>query len=158
VFHGLYPFGFERKQNILNKKRFLNIVKFFIQTKNRQEVIDITHQVEECVKEVKDGVCFIFVSHATAAIIINENADPNICVDFLKALNKAFPDHAGYLHDNVDNNAGGHIKAAVLGPSETIPVKNGKLCLGTWQSVMLVELDGPRKRSIEVKIIDQKCI
>jgi secondary thiamine-phosphate synthase enzyme len=92
--------------------------------------------------------------HATAAIVISENADPNICVDFIKALDKAVPDHAGWLHDRIDNNAGAHIKSALLGPSETVPVENGDLLLGTWQSIMLVELDGPRSsRKIAVTVV-----
>lgn len=131
-------------------------MKITINSTKKQELIDITDKVNELVKEskVKQGLCNVFVTHATAAIIINENYDPNICIDFLNALNKAFPDHAGYLHDKVDNNAGAHIKAAVLGPSETIPVKNGKLKLGRWQSIMVVELDGPRSnREVEVRIL-----
>lgn len=97
----------------------------------------------------------MFVKHATAAIIINENYDPNICIDFLNAMNKVVPDKAGYLHDRVDGNAGAHIKAAILGPGEVIPIENGNLKLGRWQAVMLVELDGPRsKREIEIKILD----
>ena len=131
-------------------------MKITISTSKKQELIDITDKVNELVKKskVKKGICNVFVTHATAAIIINENYDPNICVDFLNALNKAFPDHAGYLHDRVDNNAGAHIKAAVLGPSETIPIENGKLKLGRWQSIMVVELDGPRSnREVEIRIL-----
>ena len=130
-------------------------MKITINSSKKQELIDITTQVNELVKKskVKNGICNVFVTHATAAIIINENYDLNVCVDFLNALNKAFPDHAGYLHDRVDNNAGAHIKAAVLGPGKTIPVENGKLKLGTWQSIMVVELDGPRSnRNVEVRI------
>ncbi len=131
-------------------------MKITISTSKKQELIDITDKVNELVKKskVKEGICNVFVTHATAAIIINENYDPNVCIDFLNALNKAFPDHAGYLHDKVDNNAGAHIKAAVLGPSETIPIENGKLKLGRWQSIMVVELDGPRSnREVEVRIL-----
>ena len=133
-------------------------MKITINTTQKQELIDISDKVNELVKKskVKEGICNVFVKHATAAIVINENYDPNVCVDFLNALNKAFPDHAGYLHDRVDNNAGAHIKAAVLGPSETIPIENGKLKLGTWQSIMVVELDGPRSnREVEVRILKQ---
>jgi len=129
---------------------------FHVSTQGKQSLTDINDEVKKAVKMsgVKNGLVNIYVSHATAAIIINENADPNICVDLLQALNKAFPDHAGYLHDSIDNNAGAHIKAAVLGPSETIPLKDGKLQLGTWQSLMLACLDGPRDRRIIVKIIE----
>jgi secondary thiamine-phosphate synthase enzyme len=133
-------------------------MRITINTTKKQEVIDITKKVSELVKKskVKSGVCVVFVRHATAAIIVNENYDPNICTDLLNALNKVFPDNAGYVHDRVDGNAGAHIKAAVLGPSETIPVENGKLKIGRWQSIMLVELDGPRKdREIEVRIVSE---
>ncbi len=128
-----------------------------ISTTKKQEIVDITGKVNELVgkSKVKKGVCHVFVKHATAAIIINENHDPNVCVDFLNALNKVFPDNAGYLHDRIDGNAGAHIKAGILGPGETMPVENGRLVLGTWQSLMLVELDGPRgSREIEVKVLE----
>lgn len=131
-------------------------MNFTINTPKKQELIDITSQVNELVakSKVENGICNVFVTHATAAIIINENHDPNICIDLLNALNKVFPDKAGYLHDRIDGNAGAHIKAAILGPSETIPIENGKLKLGTWQSLMLVELDGPRsRRNVEVRVI-----
>jgi len=93
--------------------------------------------------KVKVGLCNIFAMHATAAIIINENADPNICLDTIDSLNDLIP--AGkWRHDKLDGNADAHIKSTILGPSETIPITNGKLQLGTWQAISLVELDGPR--------------
>ncbi|MCZ6821709.1 MAG: secondary thiamine-phosphate synthase enzyme YjbQ, partial [Deltaproteobacteria bacterium] len=89
-----------------------------------------------------------------AAIAINENDDPNIGVDLLTALDRAIPDHAGWLHDRIDNNAQAHIKAAILGPSELIPIADGDLLLGTWQGLMLIELDGPRStRRVAVSLI-----
>ena len=125
-----------------------------ISSSKKQEMIDITEKVNELVKNEKKGVCNVYITHATAAIVINENYDPNVCTDILNALNKAFPDHAGYLHDRIDNNAGAHIKATILGPSETIPIENGKLKLGTWQALMMVELDGPKsERRVNVEII-----
>ncbi|MBN2052142.1 YjbQ family protein [Candidatus Woesearchaeota archaeon] len=133
-------------------------MNFIISTNKKQELIDITDQVNALVvkSRVKEGLCHVFVKHATAAVIINENDDPNICIDLINALNKAFPDNAGYLHDSIDGNAGAHIKAAVLGPSETVPVTNGRLDLGRWQAVMLVELDGPRQREVFVSILNKK--
>ncbi|HHE36304.1 MAG TPA: YjbQ family protein [Candidatus Woesearchaeota archaeon] len=131
-------------------------MKIIVSTNKKQDLIDITERVNDLVRKsgVEEGVCVVFVRHATAALIINENYDPNICIDFLNALNKAFPEHAGYLHDKVDNNAAAHIKAAILGPGETIIIEKGKLKLGTWQALMLVELDGPRSnREVEVRII-----
>jgi|TARA_B100001964_G_scaffold245281_1_gene331238 secondary thiamine-phosphate synthase enzyme len=126
-----------------------------ISTAKKQELIDIHNEVASIVKksEVKEGLCSVFAMHATAAIIINENADPNICLDLLDALDKLVEEGA-WRHDNIDGNAASHIKATILGPSETIPVKDSKLQLGTWQSPMFVELDGPRSsREIIVQVI-----
>ena len=84
----------------------------------------------------------------------NENDDPNIGVDLISALDGAIPDHAGWLHDRIDNNAHAHIKAAILGPSEILPVEEGALVMGTWQGLMLVELDGPRStRRVSVQLL-----
>jgi len=130
-------------------------MNFFINTAKKQELIDITARINETIRKsrVEYGLCNIFVRHTTAAVIINENDDPNICDDFLKALNKIIPDNAGYLHDRIDGNAGAHIKASLLSPGVTVPVEHNKLSLGKWQAVMLVELDGPRQnREIEINI------
>jgi secondary thiamine-phosphate synthase enzyme len=123
-------------------------------TSKKQELIDISLQVKSIVKKSKinGGLCNIFAMHATAAIIINENADPNICLDTLDALNDLIPS-GKWRHDKLDGNADAHIKSTIFGPSETIPIKNNELQLGTWQSPMLVELDGPRSRKIVVTII-----
>ena len=126
-----------------------------ISTSKRQELIDITQQVAAIIRKskVKQGLCNVFTMHATAAIIINENADPNICLDIIDALDKIIKEDA-WKHDKIDGNAASHIKSTILGPSETIPIKNNELQLGTWQSIFLFELDGPRKnRKIIVKII-----
>ena len=95
--------------------------------------------------KIKDGLCLIYTPHATAAVIINESWDPNIGDDFLDALNELIPE-GKWRHDRVDGNAAAHIKAAILGPSETVLVKNGELVLGRWQNIFFVELDGPRER------------
>ena len=129
---------------------------FTVSTSQAKQCIDITEQVRSIVRKsgVKNGLCQVMVLHATAAIAINENDDPNIGVDLLSALDRAIPDHAGWLHDRIDNNAQAHIKAAILGPSELIPVADGKLLLGTWQGLMLIELDGPRStRRVAVTLI-----
>ena len=124
-----------------------------ISTTKRQELVDITHKVEEILAKsgTKEGLCNIYVPHATAAVMINENADPNIGLDILDALDKMVKS-GGWRHDRIDNNAAAHIKSAIIGPSETIPIKNSQLTLGTWQNIFLVELDGPRKRTIMVTI------
>lgn len=129
---------------------------FVISTEKRQKCIDITNKIAGIVQksDVGEGICHVYVPHATAAIIINENADPNIQTDFLSVLNKLIPYHASYLHDRIDGNAQSHLIASLLGPSETIPISSGKLQLGRWQAVMLVELDGPRpSRKICVQVI-----
>ena len=124
-----------------------------IHTQKTQEMVDITAQVTEVVRQagVRSGLCMVYVPHATAAVVINENADPNVCQDILDALGRMVPEGA-WRHDRVDNNAAAHIKATILGPSETVPVRDGSLQLGTWQSVMLVEFDGPRERTLIVEV------
>ena len=120
---------------------------FEIDTARKRETIDITERVREIVRRsnLQRGLCHVMVLHATAAIVVNENDDPNIGVDLLTALVRAVPDHAGWLHDRIDDNAQAHILASVLGPSEIVAVEDGDLCLGRWQALMLVELDGPRR-------------
>ncbi|MGH7855812.1 MAG: secondary thiamine-phosphate synthase enzyme YjbQ [Candidatus Binatia bacterium] len=129
---------------------------FTIDTKKKRECIDVTGRVREAVRRsgARRGLCHVMALHATAAIIVNENDDPNIGVDLLRALGEAVPEHAGWLHDRVDDNAQAHILASILGPSETIAVENGDLVLGRWQGIMLVELDGPRAaRKIAVTVV-----
>jgi len=126
-----------------------------ISTSKKHEMIDITEQVSSIVKKskIKNGICNIYVTHATAAIVVNENADPNICLDTIDALNKLIKSGI-WRHDKLDGNADAHIKATILGPSETIPINNNDLQLGTWQAPMLIELDGPRRnRKIFVTVL-----
>jgi len=129
--------------------------EFSIKTSSPQQIIDLTKEVKKLVSQskIKEGICLVYAPHATCAVIINENYDLSVCDDILSALNKLVPLHAGYKHDKVDNNAAAHIKSAIIGPSETISVKNGNLQLGTWQGIALTEFDGPRERKIIVKII-----
>ena len=129
---------------------------FVISTTKKHQIIDISKEIEKIVKEskVKDGLCVLYTQHATCAIIINENYDKAVQEDILNKLNGLIPDNAGYKHDRIDNNAAAHIKAAIIGPSESIPIKNGELQLGTWQSPALIEFDGPRSdRTIVVEIL-----
>ena len=134
------------------------MISLSFESSSHTEAIDITSAVEEVVhkSDVVEGICQVFTPHATAAIILNESADPNIGTDLHNALRNAIPDHNNYLHDRIDNNAASHIKAAILGPSETLPVHQGKLVLGTWQAVMLVELDGPKKRRVIVNVVGER--
>ena len=124
-----------------------------LRTTAKRQMIDLTARVSDIVAEtgVDEGLCNVYVTHATAAIVVNENDDPNVCVDVLDLLDRLIP--AGvWRHDKVDGNAASHIQATILGPGETIPVREGKLLLGTWQAVMLVELDGPRDRRVVVTV------
>lgn len=119
-------------------------------------MVDITRDVLGVVSGsgVREAQLVVYTPHATAAITVNENDDPNIGTDFLRALAKMVPEHDGWLHDRVDNNAAAHIKSALVGPSVTIPVIGGKLALGTWQNVFFCEFDGPRReRRIIVSIV-----
>ena len=127
--------------------------EFHIRSHRKYEMLDVTGRVADIVGQsgAAEGICSVYVTHATAAIIINENYDPNVCEDVLDALGKLIPEGV-WRHDRVDNNAAAHIKSAILGPGETIPVRDGKLVLGTWQAIMLVELDGPRDRRVVVTI------
>jgi secondary thiamine-phosphate synthase enzyme len=124
-----------------------------VRTTKKYEVLDITRQVAEAARagQVNDGLCCIFVPHATAAVVINENDDMQIGLDLLDALEKLVPEGV-WRHDKIDSNGAAHLKAAILGPSETIPIHNGQLALGTWQAVMLVELDGPRERKVIISV------
>jgi secondary thiamine-phosphate synthase enzyme len=127
--------------------------EFRVRSRRKHEMLDITREVADIVRDSKatEAICSVYVTHATAAIVINENDDPNVCEDVLDALAKLIP--AGvWRHDRVDGNADAHIKSAILGPGETVPVRDGKLVLGTWQAIMLVELDGPRDRRVIVTV------
>jgi secondary thiamine-phosphate synthase enzyme len=129
------------------------VTEFRIRTTAKRQMIDLTERVAAVVAETPsaEALCSVYTPHATAAIVVNENDDPNVCVDVLDALDRLIP--AGvWRHDKVDGNAASHIQATILGPGETIPVRDGRLCLGTWQAIMLVELDGPRERRVLVTV------
>jgi secondary thiamine-phosphate synthase enzyme len=124
-----------------------------LRTSTKRELIDLTSRVADVVARagLDEALCSVYVPHATAAIVINENDDPNVCVDVLDLLDRLVP--AGvWRHDRVDGNAAAHIQATILGPGETIPVRQGRLLLGRWQAVMLVELDGPRERDVVITV------
>ena len=130
------------------------IKEISFQTNNKEEIIDITEEIKRILKEsdVKEGLLTVYTCHATAAIIVNENYDPNICDDLLELLDKTIKQGI-WRHDKVDGNGAAHLKASILGPSESIPIKNNELTLGTWQSIMLVDLDGPRTRKVIIQIL-----
>ena len=125
-----------------------------IQTTTRTELIDITDRVRAVVKEssIKDGICVITTRHTTSGIIVNEN-ERGLRADILDMLGSLVPEDRNYAHNSIDNNADAHLRAVLLGMSETIPIEDGHLVLGTWQSIFFVELDGPRNRTINLKMI-----
>ena len=126
---------------------------FQVKTSIQSEFIDITRSVQEAVKKtgVKDGICIIFIPHTTAAVTINENADPSVVQDILMELNKMVPFKDPYRH--MEGNSPAHIKASLLGCSEMVIVESGKLVLGTWQGIFFCEFDGPRNREVRVRVI-----
>ena len=122
--------------------------RFTVDTRTACELIDITKNIQGIVDScgIADGLCCIFVPHTTAAVTINENADPDVQVDILQGLDAAVPLTAGYRH--TEGNSAAHIKASLMGSSQTVVVEGGKIALGTWQSIFFCEFDGPRKRQI----------
>ncbi len=130
--------------------------RFQISTELQTELIDITSNIEKLIKDSKvtEGICSVFVPHTTAGIVINENADPSVKRDFLVELNKMVPDREYYTH--AEGNSSAHIKTNLVGSSETIFIEDGRLLLGTWQGIFFCEFDGPRTRSVWVKIVKEK--
>jgi secondary thiamine-phosphate synthase enzyme len=124
-----------------------------ISTHNCTEMIDITRQVQALVHKsgISDGMCVVFVPHTTAAVTINENADPAVIQDMLAELSKIIPLQNGYRHS--EGNSAAHIKSSLTGCSQTVLIENGTLQLGTWQSLFFCEFDGPRKRKVWVKMV-----
>ncbi len=122
-------------------------------SKKRVELIDITSQVQNIVKRsgVKEGVCYVYVPHTTAAVTINENADPSVINDIQNYLNKLVPFDGPYSH--AEGNSDAHIKTSLVGCSKIIVVTNGDLLLGTWQGIFFCEFDGPRNRKVHIKVI-----
>lgn len=114
---------------------------------------DITSEVNAALQRLgaSEGICQVFVPHTTAGIVINENADPDVCADMLEWLDAAVPQHARYRH--AEGNSPAHIKATLAGQSAAIPVEGGRLALGTWQGVFLAEFDGPRERTVVINVV-----
>jgi len=131
------------------------IKEITVSTSKKQELVDVTEKINEIVSEskVKNGICLIYVPHATAGLTINENADPNVKDDIVSALNKIVKEHDGWKHDKVDNNAAAHIKSSIVGCSLAVPIKDGSLTLGTWQDIFLCDFDGPRNRTVIISIL-----
>ena len=129
---------------------------FTIETREPEQSFDITARVREIVERagVERGLCHVMVLHSTAAIVVNETADPNIGADVIRALGSLIPTRNDWLHDLKDDNAHAHVKASLLGPSELIPIVDGALLLGKWQAIWLFEFDGPRTRQVAVHLLE----
>ena len=126
---------------------------FEVATGRREQFVDITDKVAEAVASVGvgDGVAVVYCPHTTAAITINENADPDVVHALLAALERIAPRNAGWRHR--EGNSDGHLKASLVGSSATVPVERGRLRLGTWQGIYFAEFDGPRRRTVVVKVV-----
>ncbi len=124
-----------------------------IKTKKDMEFVNITGHVQKIIDEsdVENGVCYLYVPHTTAAITINEGADPAVVQDIIEQLNKNAPKFGRYHH--LEGNAHAHIKASILGSSQIVLIANKKLALGTWQSIFFCEFDGPRSRRVYAQIL-----
>ncbi len=125
-------------------------------TKSKFEVIDVTDEVEEAVTKsgVRDGICLVYVPHATAALIANES-ESGLLQDFINKLREDFPPEGAWLHNRIDDNAHAHLASAFIGASRTFPVRDRRLVRGTWQNLLLLELDGPRTRRIVVEVLGE---
>jgi secondary thiamine-phosphate synthase enzyme len=124
-----------------------------VETHSRVEMIDITAAVQKAVREekIEKGICLVYTPHTTAAITINENADPDVPRDILAALDRSVPLSANYRH--AEGNSAAHVKSSLVGASELVIIENGRLVLGTWQSIFFCEFDGPRTRKVLISII-----
>jgi len=133
------------------------ISRISVFTRSREALEEITHRVSEAVRRsgVDDGMCYLFVPHTTAGVVINENADPSVARDILSQFEAMVPSKGHYQH--LEGNAPAHIKATLVGTSQAVPVQGGRLALGTWQGVFLCEFDGPRTRTVIVQVMGDKA-
>ena len=132
------------------------LIQRSINTTKHTQMVDITDLVQKAVEEsgITDGICTVFIPHTTAAVTINENADPDVVRDFTAELGKLVPWEDGYRH--LEGNSAAHLKASLIGFSQQIIVDGGKLALGTWQGIWFCEYDGPRRRSVYVKVMGSR--
>ena len=126
----------------------------YIQTEGHIQMLDITGEVQRLVSEcgISSGICVLFLPHTTAGLRISENRDPYLAVDFTKAIHALTGKEEEYR--NLEGNFAAHLSSALTGVSLTIPVEDGRLALGSWQSIYLMEFDGSRKRKVRVKFMD----
>ena len=124
-----------------------------VKSKLRTQLIDITSEIQKVVMSsgISEGLCMLYVPHTTAAITINESADPSVATDIMMVLDKVIPWKADYRH--LEGNSPAHIKSTLVGASEVIAIESGSLVLGTWQGIFFCEFDGPRTRSIHMRLL-----
>lgn len=129
------------------------VTRLKINTGSKVEFQDITHQVRKVISSsgIKNGACYVFVPQTTAGITINEHDDPSVVIDISEQLNRMVPDRSDYRH--LEGNSPAHLKASMVGTSQMLLIEDGTLLLGTWQGLFLCEFDGPRQRTVLVKII-----
>ena len=132
------------------------LIKLNVNTSRHTQMLDITDMVQKAVTDsgVESGICTVFIPHTTAAVTINENADPDVVRDFTTEINKIVPWEDGYHH--MEGNSAAHLKSSMIGFSEQIIIDKGKLLLGTWQGIYFCEYDGPRYRKVYIKIISDR--
>ncbi len=130
----------------------IQTLELSVRTRRRNELVDITAAVQEAVQKsgVREGFVILYVPHTTAAITVNENADPSVRVDIEETLSRLVP--AGPHYHHLEGNADSHVKATLVGPSETLLIRNGSVVLGTWQGIFFCEFDGPRHRRVYLQI------
>jgi secondary thiamine-phosphate synthase enzyme len=144
----VYP-GWVRKQRLPRSLKMILTIK----SRDRTELIDITADIQDAIRsaKIREGFCYVFVPHTTAAVTINENADPDVRIDIKDILNKMIPWKGGYRH--IEGNSAAHMKASLVGASELVAIEDGGLVLGTWQGIYFCEFDGPRSRKVVLKLM-----
>ena len=130
----------------------METIRLNVKTTAHTQMLDVTAQIQKAVTDsgVRDGICTVFVPHTTAAVTINENADPDVVRDFTTEINKIVPWEDGYHH--MEGNSAAHLKSSMIGFSEQVIIEDGRLVLGVWQGIYFCEYDGPRSRKLMVKI------
>ncbi len=130
--------------------------EFTVETRSRIEVIDITDYVERLVAKsgIVNGIAVIHLPHATAALVLNE-AEPGLMEDIVDLVKEVFKPDADWRHNRIDTNAHAHLASAFIGSTRVIPVKDSRLLRGTWQNILLLELDGPRRRRVVVQVMGE---
>jgi secondary thiamine-phosphate synthase enzyme len=142
--------------NSMSASKRRGMQKILVSTRRREELVDITSSIENAVGKasISSGLCVLYCPHTTAAITINEGADPSVAEDMVVGLRRLIPPAWDFSH--MEGNSDAHIKASLIGTSETVLVNEGKLVLGTWQRIFFCEFDGPRKRMFFVKFLGQE--